>query len=88
MVREFKSRRPHHIIFSQLSGFGDLCREQTRSMKFQRGVSPVETILGVILKLWRRTGYLPILVMRQVSVQVNVQNGARSKRLPRFKIQA
>jgi hypothetical protein len=76
------------MILSQLSGFGGLCREQTRSMKFQGGVPPVETILGVILQLQRRTGHLPIFVMWQVSVQVNVQNAGRSKRLPRFQIKA
>jgi hypothetical protein len=48
-------------------------------MKFQLGVSLDESILGVILQLQQRTGYLPIFVMWQVSVQVNVQNAPGSK---------
>jgi hypothetical protein len=43
---------------------------------------------GVFCKSGRSKGQLPVFAMWQVSVQVNVQNAARSKRLPRFGIRA
>ncbi len=65
-----------------------MCREETRSMNFWRGVPPVEADTGVFRDSRRRTGRSLILNMWQVTVQVNGQNAARSKPVPRFGIRA
>jgi hypothetical protein len=57
-------------------------------MNFQRGVPPVESDMGVVCHNTRRPGGSLIFDMWQLSVQVNVQNAARSIRLPRFRIRA
>jgi hypothetical protein len=62
--------------------------KKKRSINFRRGVQPDGTDTGGVCDYRRRTGYLSIFVMRQVSVQINVQNAARSNRLPRFQVGA
>jgi hypothetical protein len=51
-----------------------LCRGRSRSMNSWRGVPPVETILGLLFNLGRRTCCSSVFVMWQVSVQLNVQD--------------
>jgi hypothetical protein len=51
-------------------------------MNFQRGIPPVESDMGVVCHNTRRAGGSLIFDMWQLSVQVNVQNAARSIRLP------
>jgi hypothetical protein len=57
-------------------------------MNFQRGIPPVEPVMGVFCESGRSNGQLSVFAMWQVSVQVNVQNVVRSIRLPRFRIRA
>jgi hypothetical protein len=42
--------------------FGPLCREETRSMNFQRGSPPVETDTGVVSDSRRRTSRSGVFV--------------------------
>src|SRR4029077_20321560 len=51
-----------------------LCREETRSKNFWRGVPPVEPVLGLDSFYSPGSGDSPVFVMGQVSVQVTVQD--------------
>jgi hypothetical protein len=47
--------------------------------EFSEGVPPVDIVMDETGKSGRRTGWLPVFDLWQVSVQVNVQNTPRSK---------